>query len=104
VPNTWTSLRTKGEVSKDRSSIIHIDENAFDPMVGSLGGGSTNLILGDLRSDTVGYFAEKHFTDDTSRLVQQLLSNDKAYNVSDAALFADISSLAAPPRLGGISQ
>jgi hypothetical protein len=54
VPNTWTSLRTKGEVSKDRSSIIRIDENAFDSLVGSLGGGSTNLILGDLRSSYCG--------------------------------------------------
>lgn len=54
VQNTWTSSRIKGEAGKDESSIIHIDKNAFDPSVGSLGGGSTNLMLGDLRSPYCG--------------------------------------------------
>ena len=58
VQNTWTSSRIKGEAGKDEPSIIHIDKNAFDPSVGSLGGGSTNLMLGALGHRTVGYFTE----------------------------------------------
>jgi hypothetical protein len=44
---------------------------------------------GTLGHRTVGYLAEKYFTADASQLVQQLLKNDKGYDISDAALFAD---------------
>jgi hypothetical protein len=60
----------------------------LDPFVGSLGG------------RTVGYLAEKYFTDDTSRLVQQLLSNDRGHDISDAALFADKIRFRRPATAG----
>jgi hypothetical protein len=48
----------------------------------------------------VGYLAEKYFTDGASQLVQQLLSNDKGYDISDAALFADKIRFGRPTTAG----
>ena len=48
----------------------------------------------------MGYLAEKYFTDDASRRVQQLLSNDKGYDISDAALFADKIRFRRPATAG----
>ena len=55
---------------------------------------------GTLGHRTVGYLAEKYFTNDASRLVQQLLSNDKGYDISDAALFADKIKFRRPTTAG----
>ena len=68
--------------------------------VESLSGGSANLILGTLGHRTVGYLAEMYFTHDASRLAQQLSSNDKGYDISDAALFADKIRLHRPTTAG----
>jgi hypothetical protein len=67
--------------------------------VESLSGGSANLMLGTLGHRTVG-LAEMYFTHDASRLAQQLSSNDKGYDISDAALFADKIRLHRPATAG----
>ena len=44
---------------------------------------------GSLGHRTVGYLAEKYFTDEASQLVQELLKNERGFDISDASLFAD---------------
>ncbi|ORY18925.1 S1/P1 nuclease, partial [Clohesyomyces aquaticus] len=44
---------------------------------------------GELGHRTVGYLAEKYFTDEASTMVSELLANDRGYDISDAALWAD---------------
>ncbi|KAF2472859.1 phospholipase C/P1 nuclease [Lindgomyces ingoldianus] len=44
---------------------------------------------GELGHRTVGYLAEKYLTTDATAMVTELLVNDKGYDISDAALWAD---------------
>jgi hypothetical protein len=44
---------------------------------------------GSLGHRTVAYLAEKYFTNEASQFVQELLKNDRGFDISDAALFAD---------------
>jgi hypothetical protein len=55
---------------------------------------------GSLGHRTVGYLAEKYFTDEASQLVQDLLRNNKGYDISDAALFADKIKFRRPATRG----
>ncbi|KAK3988717.1 S1/P1 nuclease [Cladorrhinum sp. PSN332] len=45
---------------------------------------------GDLGHRTVGYLAEKHLTDDALAFFGRILANDRNYDYSDAATWADI--------------
>jgi len=47
------------------------------------------LAWGDLGHRTVGYLAEKHLTDDALSLFNRLLANDRGFDYSDAATWAD---------------
>ena len=47
------------------------------------------LSWGGLGHRTVGYLAQKHLTDDAKIMVAKLLKNDKGYDISDAATWAD---------------
>jgi hypothetical protein len=44
---------------------------------------------GDVGHRTVGYLAEKYFTDQAAQWVTAVLQNDKGYDISDAAVWAD---------------
>jgi hypothetical protein len=45
---------------------------------------------GDVGHRAVAYLTEKYLTDQGSDLVNKLLANDKDYDISDAATFADV--------------
>ena len=45
---------------------------------------------GDVGHRAVAYLSEKYLTDQGSDLVSRLLANDKGYDISDAATFADV--------------
>lgn len=44
---------------------------------------------GSLGHRTVAYLAEKHLTEDASNFVNELLANDRGFDISDAAIWAD---------------
>ena len=44
---------------------------------------------GDVGHRTVGYLAEKYFTDEAAQWANNLLANDNGWDISDAAVFAD---------------
>lgn len=44
---------------------------------------------GDVGHRTVGYLAEKYFTDQAAQWVSTVLQNDQGYDISDAAVWAD---------------
>lgn len=44
---------------------------------------------GELGHRTVAYLAEKYLTSEGSNLVSTLLANDRGWDISDAALWAD---------------
>lgn len=44
---------------------------------------------GDVGHRTVGYLAQKYFTDQASQWVSSLLSNENGWDISDAATWAD---------------
>lgn len=44
---------------------------------------------GDVGHRTVGYLAQKFFTAEASQWVDDLLENDKGYDIGDGATFAD---------------
>src|SRR5947209_20299457 len=45
---------------------------------------------GDVGHRTVGYLAQKYFTDQASQWVSSLLSNENGWDISDAATWADV--------------
>jgi hypothetical protein len=45
---------------------------------------------GDVGHRTVGYLAEKYLSQEASDLVTKLLANDRDYDISDAAVWADV--------------
>lgn len=47
------------------------------------------LSWGNVGHRTVGYLAEKYLTDEAAALVGKLLANDRNYDISDAATWAD---------------
>ena len=47
------------------------------------------LSWGGLGHRTVGYLAQKHLTDEATIMVAKLLKNNKGYDISDAATWAD---------------
>jgi hypothetical protein len=44
---------------------------------------------GDVGHRTVGYLAEKYFTDEAAQWANNLLANNNGWDISDAAVFAD---------------
>lgn len=46
---------------------------------------------GDVGHRTVGYLASKYFTQEAKDLTAALLANDKGWDISDAATWADVT-------------
>ncbi|KAF4635480.1 hypothetical protein G7Y89_g2621 [Cudoniella acicularis] len=62
-----------------RSKILYAILAFAQPIVG----------WGDVGHRTVGYLAQKYFTDQASQWVDNLLANENEYDISDAAVWAD---------------